>query len=87
MTISLNVRGAAGEFRILDGKSVAHPGKASFAPRPPGDTSRAFTFVIGNHVARCDRISVQWRSPSGSAVTVNQSAIVWSYQTADKKSC
>jgi hypothetical protein len=87
LTLSVDLRGGAVDFRILDNGKVARPGPASFAPGV-GDTSRSFTFLSrGTAKARCHQIVVQWRSSNGESATVTRSALAWTYQAAAKSLC
>ena len=71
-TLSVNLRGAPARFRVLvDQAGAMEPGSARFVPN--GEESFSYTFAgptgpfeaNDNHV-----VDVQWRSPTGQAVTL-----------------
>ena len=82
--ISVTVRGAPVSFRaVIDGVPEApmRPGPARFVP--DGTESFSYTFVHRTAPFEADdthRFDVQWRSPTGAAVTLRRGALNLLYQ-------
>jgi hypothetical protein len=78
-TVSVNVRGAPVLFRvIIDGVPEApmRPGSARFVP--DGTESFSYSFVARTAPFEADdthRFNVQWRSPTGSTVTLQRGVL------------
>jgi hypothetical protein len=82
--LSVTVRGAPVRFRVIvDGVPEA-PMKPSFVRfLPDGTESFSYTFVGNTGPFEADdthRFNVQWRSPSGAPVTMQQGALNLLYQ-------
>jgi len=73
-TISVNLTGARARFRVVGEQgNVIRPGPAEFAPR--GTESFSYTFVTSVGTFEADdrhSLTVQWRSPTGSPVTLTR---------------
>src|SRR5581483_10726816 len=70
-TFSGDFTGGPVEVRALKGdRRVLKPGVAHFDPSPAG-SSFSFTFVSDLMRPDCRKIGLQWRSPTGTPVTLN----------------
>jgi hypothetical protein len=79
-TVSGNFTGNPVEIRVKDGGKVFKPGRAHFDPAA-GTTSFSFSFVApGSRVPACHSITVEWRSPTGAAVTFKRGDLILSYR-------
>ena len=89
MTFSGDFSGAPVELRARQGGGrgarILQPEAASFDPSN-GTTSVSFTFVLAganNHSAGCRSYAIDWRSPTGEAVTFNRGNVVLTYRHDD----
>lgn len=86
-TLSVNVDGAPAAFRVVEDGHALWPGAAHFAGRA-GDTSRSFTFVSDPTTKTgCHHLQVEWRSPSGQAVTATNAALIIEYNRPSSGGC
>jgi hypothetical protein len=75
-TVSVNLSGARARFRVVGEQgNVIKPGPADFAPRGTATESFSYTFVTSVGTFEADdrhSLTVQWRSPTGAAVTLTR---------------
>ena len=86
-TFSGDFSGAPVELRVSSGGEAFAPGAARFEPL--GDL-RSFSYVFGTAGQRrggCVRVAVNWRSPTGEQVTLDQAALALTYRRDTKESC
>ncbi|MDQ3983450.1 MAG: hypothetical protein M3271_12290 [Actinomycetota bacterium] len=83
-TFSGDFSGAPVEVRVVHvGGDALEPGTASFGPDEDA-TSFSHDFVMpGGRGVACRTLAVEWRSPTGGAVTLNHGSLIVDYRFDD----
>jgi hypothetical protein len=89
LTLTGDFTGGPIQLRVLDSGTVMRPGTITFTPSA-NDTSFSYTFGHSANKRVCGRaLRVQWRSVTGTTVTLRHAAVVATYMPAqhDAKVC